>query len=90
MNPLTREQANIVYDILVSTCKAQENLREDFVNLQTNWVEPEYRFQGALGFGGKFWRFAGGQMFVCTYPEDRTPERRAMINLANNQLKDLW
>jgi hypothetical protein len=46
----------------------------------------EYRFMGALGFGGKFWQQS---MTVTCYPEDETPERRAIIERANAALADL-
>jgi hypothetical protein len=51
--------------------------------------EPlEYRFMGALGFGGKL-RMQGERLSVDCYPEDETPERQAMIERANRRLAEL-
>ena len=45
----------------------------------------EFRFQGGLGFGGKFWR-NNGRFYVTCYREDETPERLAMIKATNDAL----
>jgi hypothetical protein len=45
----------------------------------------EWRVGGKLGFGGKFWRY-DGKVFVTCYPEDRTPERDAIIKQTNEEL----
>jgi len=53
---MTIEKANQVYDILVTSCGAPEPDRESFVFDQTgDSPAREWRFQGTLGFGGKFW-----------------------------------
>jgi hypothetical protein len=81
--------AEKVYDVLEAVCGAHESAREDFVYNQANGRPPrEWRFQGALGFGGKFWA-NGGEWYVNCYREDETPERRAMITQANEALRDL-
>lgn len=52
----------------------------------------EYRFQGALGFGGKF-RNNGNREntpYVDCYREDETPARLAMIKRANARLDELF
>jgi hypothetical protein len=52
----------------------------------------EFRFQGALGFGGKF-RNNGNNSntpYVDCYPEDETPARREMIAKANARLSALF
>jgi hypothetical protein len=53
----------------------------------------EWRFMGALGFGGKF-RHDGyhndGIPYVDCYQEDGTAERRAMMERANQRLKALF
>lgn len=50
----------------------------------------EWRFMGALGFGGKFKADArGGRWRVDCYAEDATPERLAMIERANARLDQL-
>jgi hypothetical protein len=48
----------------------------------------EYRFMGALGFGGKLHAQAD-RLSVSCYQEDETPERCAMIQAANARLADL-
>ena len=83
--------AHRIFDVLVNRCGAQEHHREPFVRYladptRSSW---EYRFQGALGFGGKCYIDDWGVTVRC-YPEDETPERRAMINAANKELTDLW
>lgn len=89
--------ANRIYDILVDECKAPERWRRDFVYHQTHGECFEYRFQGALGFGGKFWNTRGyrpdgtwGDMWhVNQYPEDENEQTLAMTLNANEALHDL-
>jgi hypothetical protein len=50
----------------------------------------EYRFIGALGFGGKFWLHHRDGIYVTCYPEDETPERREMIAATNDALATVW
>lgn len=87
---LTVEQANAFYDILVKHCLASSlsSIREQFVFAQTKQECTEYRFGGALGFGGKFW-INCGEVYVSCYPEDRNPKRKAMIEKANAALREL-
>lgn len=95
---MNAKQANKVYDILVQECGAKDDQydREHFVQKQTAEQVTEWRFCGKLGFGGKFWRHGGvgwlfvtrEQMYVDCYQEDRTPERKAMIEAANKRLKE--
>jgi hypothetical protein len=88
--PLTVEQANAVYDILVRYAGASEHNRDDFVTIQTHQPCTEYRFMGSLGFGGKFWR-NDGRWYVSAYPEDiaAQPERERAIRLTNGPLAGL-
>jgi hypothetical protein len=86
--PLSSETANAVYDILRDECSASESGRENFVFAQTLGPCEEYRFQGNLGFGGKFYRNHNGWYVMC-YPEDMTYERRMMIQRADERLKQL-
>lgn len=51
--------------------------------------EGEYRFFGDLGSGGKFYFDSLGFRVDC-YEENKTPERRAMIDAANVELKSLF
>lgn len=80
------------YDLLVSTGNAHEDMwdRKAFVSSFTDGVGTrEWRFQGHLGFGGKFWR-NGTRHYVSCYSEDETPERRAMIDDLNRQITRLF
>jgi hypothetical protein len=88
--PLTAETASHIYDILVRVCGAPEHYRNDFIFAQAreNWP-IEWRFQGKLGFGGKFWR-NNGRKYVNCYPEDETPKRLEIIRQANEQLKQFY
>lgn len=94
---LSQETAHAVYDILVEECGASESQRPEFVHHQVTSRVDEWRFMGALGFGGKFWRNHGrlpggtwGEVwYVTCYPEDSTPEREAMIRTANWRLTGL-
>lgn len=48
----------------------------------------EFRFVGALGFGGKFYN-DGRKWWVSCYREHENPERLAMIERANARLAAL-
>lgn len=78
MTPLTTEQANAVWDVLIQHAGADEHGRDDFVRTQTAGPCDEYRFMGWLGFGGKFWKHSD-RWTVTAYPEDWTPGRDAII-----------
>jgi hypothetical protein len=74
---------NRVYDVLVGYCGAHSDLssRASFVfAFCKERPTYEYRFMGALGFGGKF-RFPG--FTVDCYLEDTNPKSSAMIAQAN-------
>jgi hypothetical protein len=85
--PLTESQAKTIYQVLVDECGAHAG---DSLGFVTEFVsnEPcrEWRFQGSLGFGGKF-RYP--RMSVDCYPEDETPARLTSIVAANKRLADL-
>lgn len=97
--PITAVQANAVYDVLVEHCGANDDLggpdwsltpRDEFVFHQTREVQREYRFQGRLGFGGKFYRDGSWDHWrVGCSREDVTPERQQMIDAANAALAEL-
>lgn len=92
---MNKQTANKIYDILVEECGANDNPnaslgRSHFVSMQTCGDQlEEYRFQGDLGFGGKFWNGWRSWSVSC-YPEDETPERLQMIEKANQRLEQLW
>lgn len=84
--PFSKDLAEAIWDILVGHAGAPESLRDDFLFHQTRQHMSEYRFQGRLGHGGKFWRNygrivqrneaflsatpAGERWYVTFYPED--------------------
>jgi hypothetical protein len=88
--PMTEDQAKAVYAVLKDECGAQGGSMEDgfvyeFTISESNQYGPttEWRFQGSLGFGGKF-RYP--KMSVDCYREDETPARLAAIERANDRL----
>ena len=88
---LTQLQAEEVWRMLVETCGASQH--EDdmacFVCYAQEDDPLEYRFQGNLGFGGKLYfhvAVAGSPLRVACYPEDETPDRKRMVDNANESL----
>ena len=102
---ISEEQAREVLKILVEECDYRVLDPRDgagFVRAimwpqpQDKWAHQypcnEYRFMGALGFGGKF-RNNGNRdntPHVDCYREDETPARRAMVERANERLAELF
>ena len=97
---ISKEQAAAVLQILKDECGYGGPSHEDesfieFVQVLRSRGQPrcdEYRFIGALGFGGKF-RNNGNHAntpHVDCYPEDLTAERREMIDRANRRLAELF
>jgi hypothetical protein len=99
---ITREQVKAVYAILVEECGwtyGGPHAEESFIwtVATTDKSDPrkicnEYRFCGALGFGGKFRNNGNNNNvpYVDCYPEHETPERLAMIERANARLAELF
>lgn len=85
MNAYLARDHDGIYDVLVEECGAPEgqDYRTDFAVHFPACVE--YRFGGALGFGGKVW-WSHDKLYVTCYPEDRTLERDTMIEHANARL----
>lgn len=83
--------ANLFYDIIVEECGASDRDRDDFVDYMTDdtGFPKEFRFQGHLGFGGKFYK-TPNRCYVSCYPEDQTPERQIMIARANRKIIELF
>lgn len=78
---------NRVYDRLIEVCGADERLRPSFIGYMGSATDHhEFRFQGSLGFGGKFHRSIG-KCWVSCYREDETPERVAAIVVMNEWIK---
>ncbi|KKN19810.1 hypothetical protein LCGC14_0941940 [marine sediment metagenome] len=81
-----------IYKILVEHAGANTGPTRDmflvwFVEESKFDLSREFRFQGSLGFGGKFWR--NGRFYVTCYSEDETPERMATIERTNDALSIL-
>ena len=87
---ITHQIANAIYDILVdhAEASAREYDRNDFVRHATSGRMTEWRFQGNLGFGGKF-KCSGGLWYVDCYQEDMDPYRKQTIEFTNRDLADL-
>ncbi len=86
---LTPAEASWLYAVLVDCCRASPQTDDvaAFVHEFTSENPTrEYRFQGGLGFGGKF-RFP--QLSVDCYPEDINPARTAMMAAANAKLASM-
>jgi hypothetical protein len=100
---MTTQQAEsaAIWLILMEECGADPDTEspfgiwQQFVHL---WPCGEFRFVGKLGHGGKVrqpmsivnrgeWTHFG-QVYVDCYPEDATPERKAMIERANTRLQE--
>jgi len=84
---MTIDQSNKVFDVLKEYAGAHESMRNDFV---WNHTSPnkcsEYRFQGKLGFGGKY---RSERNTVDCYREDETPERLEIIRVTNKKLSEI-
>lgn len=89
---MTVEEAKKVCDILVSLAGADSSpsLHRDLFILAQLGAVPckEWRFQGSLGFGGKFYE-TPVRWYVDCYPEDLTPERDRVIQDTNKALEAL-
>lgn len=87
---MTEAIARQVYGILVEECGAPGNDLNAFFQAYTAGgharTPTEWRFSGALGFGGKFW----SSWTVSCYPEDENVERRRLILNANLRLAELF
>jgi hypothetical protein len=80
--------ADRILDILIEECGAHPALRPEFQQFASGNRPTEFRFIGSLGFGGKFWNYAG-RWYVNCYPEDKTIERIDAIEKANKRLSRL-
>jgi hypothetical protein len=95
MRAITEQQARIALKILVEECGHKVHDPRDahaFVHAVTEKECLEYRFCGALGFGGKF-RNNGNRNntpHVDCYQEDETMARLLMIERANARLAELF
>ncbi len=95
--------SNLIFNILVVETGAHESLRPEFVRwfcsdriLEPNVLGVEFRFQGSLGFGGKFWRSSrlgpeGGweRFYINCYREYETPRAKKIIKKVNKLLEGI-
>lgn len=87
---MTGEAAHRVYKLLMVLCDAPPSLLDSFVSNQTEEFPcPEFRFQGSLGFGGKFYCERDRWRVDC-YREDKIPVRREAIAATNEALEQLY
>jgi hypothetical protein len=85
--PAPMDRFNKVFDLLVSIGGAPESMRQDFLlHHTTGDPTDEYRFQGKLGFGGKYRRKTNR---VDCYSEDENEERLKIIERLNAELAKL-
>jgi hypothetical protein len=88
------QTASAIYDILVEI-GATEYMREAFIHSHSTDVnQAEWRFQGKLGFGGKFWNEWSYLEYkpkwrVSCYAEDETPKTLKIIKDTNEKLNAL-
>lgn len=92
---ITETQARQVATILTEECGWKIFDQRDLDAFVYHVCERdcrEYRFQGDLGFGGKFRNNGNNNNIphVDCYPEDETPSRRKMIERANGRLRELF
>ena len=85
---ITAPYAFAIAKILMKHCGLTFSMAREFAIGQAGKCYPEWRFQGALGFGGKFWNW-DGRWYVSCYREDDSPERSKMIEQANLDLAQL-
>jgi len=88
--PLNKKTAAAVYDLLVKMGGAPESYRQHFIQHYTE-KDPsrEWRFQGLLRFGGKFY-LSHDKFRVDCYQEDYTDERTDLIAEMNEKLDWLF
>jgi hypothetical protein len=88
--PIDEALARRIYAVLVEDAGASAREGEEYAFVHAVVVKKtdEYRFQGFLGFGGKFRNNHSG-IYVDCYPEDMTDQRRDWIDQCNRNLKTI-
>jgi hypothetical protein len=83
------ENAQKIYDLLVTIGGAAERMRESFIYHHCEAEDGcgEWRFQGKLGFGGKYYSRMNK---VDCYTEDRTQEAENVMEKLNILLSEVW
>lgn len=81
--------ANRVWNVLLDA-GASERERDAWLSYAVGRDDiPEYRFRGALGFGGKVRLSGGGYWHVYYYPEDKNEEREVLRHKINKALANI-
>jgi hypothetical protein len=82
-----------IYTIVVREACATESCLVDFIAYHTDargQRKSEWRFQGSLGYGGKFRRCPYGMRYsVDCYPEDETTERVDIMRCVDAMLSQM-
>lgn len=91
MAELTIDEAKAVYEVLVEHCGYTDRPHEraQFISNVTRGGFMEYRFIGAMGFGGKFWS-SHHRWYVTLYREHETDDRIRRRDRANALLAALY
>lgn len=92
MSEITTEQAAAALQILKDECGyAPSHYSGEFERTAVEGCS-EYRFCGSLGFGGKFRNNGNNENvpYVDYYQENKTPERDAAVQRANERLRILF
>lgn len=84
-----RYTSNIMeaWKVLVDEAEANPEHTDDFLHHFPSC--GEYRFMGALGFGGKIYASGHEPFRVDTYPELMTPGKAEIIERVNARLKEI-
>lgn len=88
--PINKTDAEAIWRVLVEECGCRDDERQlwsfaRYLSDNDKGFPKEWRFQGSLGFGGKFYNDHFSWRVGC-YSEDRTSERNEMIRCANERL----
>lgn len=82
-----------VYDLLIATGNVRtDSMKHAFVSyfMDPEWPHTkEWRFQGHLGFGGKFWANDGRHHVSYYGREDWSQERDDMVKMLNLEINKL-
>jgi hypothetical protein len=95
---IPEDLATEIFDILVKHAgyfKCSSN-KQEFLQCQNESPSKlnefggctEYRFQGKLGFGGKFWNI-NNKFYISAYLEDLNEDTNKTINIVNELLKPI-
>lgn len=83
------KEADAIYDVLVQHAGAvdSENMRQQFQAFYARRFEArEFRFCGALGFGGKIWFNKYQAPYVSCYAEDKSTKKEKIVQATNAAL----